>query len=280
MTSHYQVISICNTLPSILKCQNRQHFLILHRVLYGVSDAKARNQCFPRTECTLIDDKDEFNCTGSNICVFYPNERHLRSCRQIKSNLTQIHITCVSLSKSIEILISTIIPIHNQILLAVKDHLKKYYLLKNRKFDQKLFEMKLKENSNLNLNNETVSSDQDISIESSSSNNKNDKKQQSTLNVNMLNNSSNNSATNSSILLSDSKDKRNKSNEAYDLNNSSNTLVYFESNFTHCFQNICVLFCVFFLNQKANNSVVLISLTIFLSLIAVILISLVYYKMK
>ena len=151
MTNHYQVITICNTLPSILKCQNRQHFLILHRAIYGISDAKQQNICAPKVTCMQIDEKDEFNCTGSNICVFYPTDRYLRICNRVKSNLTQIHITCVNLG-----------------------HLKKYYLEKNRKFDQKAFDNKLKEanaltntlknqqninlgnNNNINNNNENL----------------------------------------------------------------------------------------------------------------------------
>ena len=99
LTSHYQVITICNTLPSILKCQNRQHFLILHRVIYGISDPNAQNQCMPQVSCLQVDEIDEFNCTGSNICVFYPTDRYLFNCLHKKSNLTQIHITCVNLGK-------------------------------------------------------------------------------------------------------------------------------------------------------------------------------------
>ena len=44
-----------------------------------------------------IDESDQFNCTGSNICVFYPIDRSLSICHNLESNLTQIHITCVSL---------------------------------------------------------------------------------------------------------------------------------------------------------------------------------------
>ncbi|CAF0984332.1 unnamed protein product, partial [Brachionus calyciflorus] len=98
VTSHYQVITICNTLPSILKCQNRQHFLILHRVTYGISDWTSENECILKSKCLEMNKNDEFNCTGSNICVFYPNERSLNSCQTIKSNLTQIQIACVSLT--------------------------------------------------------------------------------------------------------------------------------------------------------------------------------------
>ena len=98
LTNHYQVISVCNTLPSILKCQNRQHFLILHRVIYGISDYREIDECSPIVDCLKTDERDEFNCTGTNTCIFYPYDRYLHNCRGIKSNLTQIHITCVNLS--------------------------------------------------------------------------------------------------------------------------------------------------------------------------------------
>jgi hypothetical protein len=106
----YQIITICNTLPSILKCQNQHHFLILFRIFYGLSHPNNDqfynsrpqlnpNQCSPQSNCFEIEHRDEFNCTGSNICIFYPTyDRALESCYQIKSNLTQIHITCVDLS--------------------------------------------------------------------------------------------------------------------------------------------------------------------------------------
>ena len=100
LANHYQVITICNSLPSILKCQNRQHFLILHRVIYGLSNTSGHSghgTCIPQTSCMQVDESDQFNCTGSNICVFYPIDRSLSICRNLESNLTQIHITCVSL---------------------------------------------------------------------------------------------------------------------------------------------------------------------------------------
>lgn len=97
-TSHYQVITICNTLPSILKCQNRQHFLILHRVSYGLSDGTVKDDCVAKSTCMDNEKNDEFNCTGSNICVFYPKERTLNNCQLVKSNLTQIEIACVNSS--------------------------------------------------------------------------------------------------------------------------------------------------------------------------------------
>lgn len=98
MTSHYQVITICNTLPSILKCQNREHFLILHKVVYGISEFRSEGDCVPKTNCMqTFNDKDEFNCTGSNICVFYPSDRYLVECDQLKSNFTQIQTACVNL---------------------------------------------------------------------------------------------------------------------------------------------------------------------------------------
>jgi hypothetical protein len=100
LANHYQVITICNSLPSILKCQNRQHFLILHRVIYGLSNTTSYygpGACIPQTACMQVDESDQFNCTGSNICVFYPIDRSLNTCRNLESNLTQIHITCVSL---------------------------------------------------------------------------------------------------------------------------------------------------------------------------------------
>jgi hypothetical protein len=99
LTSHYQVITICNTLPSILKCQNKQNFLILHRVIYGISDYRELNECVAKVDCLKNDERDEFNCTGLNTCVFYPYDRYLHTCHSAKSNLTQIHITCVNLCK-------------------------------------------------------------------------------------------------------------------------------------------------------------------------------------
>lgn len=102
LTNHYQVITICNSLPSLLKCQNPNHFLILHRVIYGVSDHNELNECIPRAECMHTDESDdEYNCTGSNTCLIYPFERYLESCDDVQANLTQIHITCVNLSNSI-----------------------------------------------------------------------------------------------------------------------------------------------------------------------------------
>lgn len=97
-SSHYQVITICNTLPSILKCQNRQHYLILHRVSYGLSDDFTKDDCVTKSNCMDSEKIDEFNCTGSNICVFYPKERVLNNCQLVKSNLTQLEIACVNLS--------------------------------------------------------------------------------------------------------------------------------------------------------------------------------------
>ena len=97
-TSHYQVITICNTLPSILKCQNRQHYLILHRVSYGISDGNIKDDCVPKQNCIDTEKIDEFNCTGSNICVFYPKDRNLKNCHLQRSNFTQIEIACVNLS--------------------------------------------------------------------------------------------------------------------------------------------------------------------------------------
>lgn len=109
------MITICNSLPSILKCQNRQHFLILHRVIYGLSNTSGLNgasSCLPQSTCMQVDERDQFNCTGSNICVFYPIDRSLSGCKNIESNLTQIHITCVSLI-----------------------HFKRYFTQLNKKFD-------------------------------------------------------------------------------------------------------------------------------------------------
>ena len=97
VANHYQVITICNTLPSILKCQNRQHFLILHKIIYGISESRSQTNCDMSTQCMQVDEKDEFNCTGSNVCVIYPIDRYLRACDFVKSNLTQIHLTCVKL---------------------------------------------------------------------------------------------------------------------------------------------------------------------------------------
>lgn len=54
--------------------------------------------CTPQARCMQVDETDHFNCTGSNICVFYPIDRSLSLCRNKESNLTQIHITCVSLT--------------------------------------------------------------------------------------------------------------------------------------------------------------------------------------
>jgi hypothetical protein len=72
--------------------------------------------------------------------------KHLRL--RVKSNLTQIHITCVNLA-----------------------HLKKYYLEKNRKFDQKAFDNKLKEANALT---NTLKNQQNLNLETSNNINKNE----------------------------------------------------------------------------------------------------------
>jgi hypothetical protein len=90
--------------------------------MYGISDYKYPTQCTPETACMQMDERDEFNCTGSNICVFYPADRYLQLCQDLQSNLTQIHITCVNIA-----------------------HLKKYFIQKNKKWDQKEFELKIKQ---------------------------------------------------------------------------------------------------------------------------------------
>jgi hypothetical protein len=100
LSNHYQIITICNSLPSILKCQNKHHLLILERVIYSVSNLTNTVDaltCTPQVKCMQIDEQDQFNCTGSNICVFYPRNRPLAKCNNIQSNLTQLHITCVNL---------------------------------------------------------------------------------------------------------------------------------------------------------------------------------------
>jgi hypothetical protein len=89
--------------------------------MYGISDYKYPTQCTPEAACMQMDERDEFNCTGSNICVFYPADRYLQLCQEIQSNLTQIHITCVNIA-----------------------HLKKYFIQKNKKWDPKEFELKIK----------------------------------------------------------------------------------------------------------------------------------------
>lgn len=48
--------------------------------------------------CLTTQVKDESNCTGSNICIFYPIIKQVTSCQNVSSNLTQIYLTCVNLS--------------------------------------------------------------------------------------------------------------------------------------------------------------------------------------
>ena len=101
--SNYQILTICDQFPTILKCSNKQHYLMIQKIIYGLS---------PRGECSLLTKTDDctsleiaspiyndFNCTGSNICLFYPEVKVLNFCQHAKSNLTQIHLTCVNLGK-------------------------------------------------------------------------------------------------------------------------------------------------------------------------------------
>ena len=73
----------------------------MHRVIHGISDSRDKSECSFKTSCYQVDENDYYNCTGSNMCVFNPIDRYLHTCEQVKSNLTQVHITCVSLSNII-----------------------------------------------------------------------------------------------------------------------------------------------------------------------------------
>lgn len=103
--SQYQIVTICNTRPSILKCQDKGHFLIIHRALFGVSDGTqtGTGKCTPRPTCLQEyyprEPEQLFECTGSKFCVFYPstNRLALARCQNLTSNLTQLHLTCASL---------------------------------------------------------------------------------------------------------------------------------------------------------------------------------------
>jgi hypothetical protein len=103
--SQYQVITLCNTQPSILKCHNKLHYLIIHRALIGISNTTAwseQEECRPQPNCMqeFYEQADStFECTGSKICVVYPNTNSISvdACSGYKSNLTQLHITCASL---------------------------------------------------------------------------------------------------------------------------------------------------------------------------------------
>lgn len=97
--SQYQIVTLCNSQPSIVKCQNTQHYLIVHRALLGISST---DECTPNPSCMqeyYERDDNTFSCTGSKVCILYPSRDSisLNACHSHKSNLTQLHITCASL---------------------------------------------------------------------------------------------------------------------------------------------------------------------------------------
>jgi hypothetical protein len=82
----------------VLRCQNQDHFLIIHRALFGVSewdprsrvDSLCTQELFPAREQRL------FACTGSKLCVFSPRTAAppLSACHNATANLTLLHVAC------------------------------------------------------------------------------------------------------------------------------------------------------------------------------------------
>ena len=94
----FQEITICNALPSILKCQNKRHLLFIKKVIYGISSPSGIiNKCLINSSCRTVYNEDKINCSGLNYCVIESNHEILEDCYQIKSNLTRIFVSCISL---------------------------------------------------------------------------------------------------------------------------------------------------------------------------------------
>ncbi len=102
LKNKFQIITLCNTQPSILKCQNKLHFLIINRVMTGLSETNDQEECKPQLKCIqeiFEPTESTFDCTGSKACIVYPSNSSIsiNSCNGYKSNLIQLHITCASL---------------------------------------------------------------------------------------------------------------------------------------------------------------------------------------
>ncbi len=78
--------------------------------MLGLSALGDNDQCLPsktKKENCVVESSQSYNCTGSNICLYYPEIRELKFCRNfstITSNLTQIYLTCVNLSTYLDFL--------------------------------------------------------------------------------------------------------------------------------------------------------------------------------